>query len=1120
MYEQRLIREAVVERTGKRFLDGLSSDEEMFRYLMDNSITSKDALNLSPGVALTAEQVAALTHDIVWMEPRELNGEHVLVPVLYLAHANDRLAPNGTLIQGQDVALITGGDLKNQGTLRASSDLQTIAGNVENSGLMQATEHLSLLATESIRNALGGIIKGGDVSANALTGNLINERTVGTTKGQNGGYTWSLSTADNAARIEAGNTLDLAAGLSVLNVGGALQAGGDARVTAGGNLLITAAEEVDSSSGRAKRAYWSQSQITQHGSDVQVGGNLSASAGGDLSVIASTIKAGEDVQLNAAGNVTIASAANESHAEYHRKGGGKKIDKVDDTVRQQSSLIEAGGALDIDAGKNLRLSASQLKAGDEAYLYAGDQLSLEAAQNSDYHLYDYQKKGSFGSKKTQRDEVTDVKHVGSQITTGGNLMLVSEGNQLYQAAKLDSGMDITLDSGGSITFEAVKDLHQESHEKSSSSLAWVSMSGKGSTDERIQQSVLVAQGQMAINAANGINIDIKQVDQQTISQAINAMVTADPQLAWLKDAEKRGDVDWRLVREVHDSYKYSHSSLGPGAMIAIAIVITVLTAGSGTAIAAASSASSTATNAALAAGFSQATAVSIGAAAAAATTAAMSAAMSQAVISTINKKGNIGEALKNVTSPDSLKGYMVSGLVAGFAAGVLDKAFGVTSENVGKATHGFDLSKLDGFTKYAGYTLTENAFAATVNSAINGGSLKNALAQAAIGTVADSLSASIYNKLGARLEFSGLPAKVAAHALVGGLIAELAGGDFNTGALAAGANEAFVATVGDAIFQGNAHDQLLALTSQLIGMSVVAVAGGSDKDQAISGWVASQATRFNSLDHPTAEKLLNDIKDCKASNTCSAEKIRGVITSYEKLSAERSARIDACKTVQCVEAIRANTIAMDDPVAKDLLDLFKRSVSYDMAGLLTGDPSKLATPSQGVDPWGATFVTDDQLIFAKYIKEGWLIDAEMDQLEVWDSQTDWIDRAVGRKLTLQEKASSLLELTTTAAIGIIGGRGTLGTKGVIKSSETIGKPVEAVINGRKRLLRVDIEPNGKLQIQSGGGKDSIVDFRPDLSKPLGPQISQAFKRLPKSAIDQLIKNAEKGLKRLQETGNM
>ncbi|WP_414716089.1 VENN motif pre-toxin domain-containing protein [Stenotrophomonas indicatrix] len=92
--------------------------------------------------------------------------------------------------------------------------------------------------------------------------------------------------------------------------------------------------------------------------------------------------------------------------------------------------------------------------------------------------------------------------------------------------------------------------------------------------------------------------------------------------------------------------------------------------------------------------------------------------------------------------------------------------------------------------------------------------------------------------------------------------------------------------------------------------------------------------------------------------------------------------------------------------------------------------------------------------------------------------------------------------------------------GTIKASETIGQPVEAVINGRKRMLRVDIEPNGKLQIQSGGGKDSFVDFRPDLSLPLAPQIDKAFRRLPKSARDQLVRNAEKGLRRLQETGNM
>nr|MBF0682736.1 filamentous hemagglutinin N-terminal domain-containing protein [Pseudomonas sp.] len=145
-YEQRLIREAIVDRTGQRYLANLTSDEAMFRYLMDNAIASKDALGLSLGVSLTAEQVAALTHDIVWMEEREVMGEKVLVPMLYLAQAEGRLAPAGALIQGQDVALIGGSSLNNQGTLRASQNLDVTAGNITNSGLMQANERQQLQA--------------------------------------------------------------------------------------------------------------------------------------------------------------------------------------------------------------------------------------------------------------------------------------------------------------------------------------------------------------------------------------------------------------------------------------------------------------------------------------------------------------------------------------------------------------------------------------------------------------------------------------------------------------------------------------------------------------------------------------------------------------------------------------------------------------------------------------------------------------------------------------------------------------------------------------------------------------------------------------------------------------
>ncbi|MFH7423028.1 filamentous hemagglutinin family protein, partial [Pseudomonas syringae pv. tagetis] len=79
--------------------------------------------------------------------------------------------------------------------------------------------------------------------------------------------------------------------------------------------------------------------------------------------------------------------------------------------------------------------------------------------------------------------------------------------------------------------------------------------------------------EVAIRAVDGLKIDIKQGDQQSVSQTNDAMVKADPHLAWLKDAEQRGDGQWRQNKEVHDSFKYHKSSRGEGAMLAIMSVV-------------------------------------------------------------------------------------------------------------------------------------------------------------------------------------------------------------------------------------------------------------------------------------------------------------------------------------------------------------------------------------------------------------------------------------------------------------------------------------------------------------------------------------------------------------------
>ena len=672
LYEQRLIQQAITARTGQRFIAGLSSDEAMFRALMDNAIASKETLQLSVGVALTAEQVAALTHDIVWMQEQQVEGHKVLVPVLYLAQANDRLAPSGALIQGRDVALISGSALSNSGTLRASRNLSATANSISNSGLLQADERLSLLATDSIRNARGGIIAGRDVSAATLAGDINNERTITEQQRSGSGFSATTSVADSAARIEATGNLTLAAGGNLHNIGGSLSAAGNANLSAGGDVVIAAATEEQTQMREDKRHNWETSSTTQHASDVQVGGDLQVTAGGDLAIIGSTLKATGDIQLASAGDTTISSAANQTSSEYHYKRSDKQVDKEDSRVTQQAAVIEAGGDLHINAGDDLTLVASQLTAGDEAYLYSGNELSLLAAQNSDYHLYNYDKDGgSWSASETQRDETTTLGNVGSAIKTGGDLTLISEGDQTYQRAQLNSGNDLTLDSGGVISFEGVKDLKQESHEKSSNNLAWTSAKGKGQTDETLLQSQLIAQGEIAIKAAERLQIDIKQINQQSVSQTIDAMVKADPQLAWLKDAKARGDVDWRRVQEIHDSFKYSQQGVSPVVAVVVAIVVSAITSGAASgAIGAVAGSGGTAAGTAVGAGVVGATASTTAASAWAAATSTAAAGWANATVSGM-LAGAAGSAAAAASQGQDWRDGALDGAITGGFLGYL-----------------------------------------------------------------------------------------------------------------------------------------------------------------------------------------------------------------------------------------------------------------------------------------------------------------------------------------------------------------------------------------------------------------------------------------------------------------
>jgi filamentous hemagglutinin len=858
LYEQRLIQQAVVARTGQRYIDGQTTDEGLFKYLMNNAIASKDALNLSVGVSLSSQQVAALTHDIVWLEEHEVNGEKVLVPVLYLAQAEGRLGPTGALIAGNDVTLIAGQNLDNVGTLRATNNLSATAGkDLVNSGLIQAGNRLDVLAGNDVINKSGGILAGRDVSVNAIMGDVLNERTMTSQDSKTRFGTQHHDFADSAARIEAANDLNVSAGRDINNIGGVLQSGRDMDLNAGRDLNVSSAQVINSVVRDSKH---NSSDITQLGASVSAGRDLSAQAGRDISVIASQIDAKRDIAMTATENLIISSAADEDH--YLSKS--KKLTVQKDHISQVMSGITAGGDVALSAGENLAVVSSRIIAGDEAYLVAGDRLDILAAQDTDYSLYDKKKKGSFGSKKTKRDEVTDVKNIGSEITSGGNMVLVSGGDQHYQAAKLDSGNDLTISSGGAITFEGVKDLHQESHEKSNSSLSWNSAEGRGKTDETLRQTEMIANGNLVIHAVEGLNIDIKDINQNTVSQTIDAMVKADPGLAWLKDAEKRGDVDWRLVKETHDAFKYSSSGMGAGAMLAVIIIVSVLTAGAASAAVASAGSAMGAAGGTLATTTVAATATTTAGLGNIIATAVLTSMASTTAVSTINNKGNLGDTFKDVFSSESLKGYVLAGVTAGIAA-----KFGFTPTDLK-----FDLPSV----QTVAIKATADAF---VKTAIMGGSLKDNLVASALGSVVSIAGAVTANKIGDITVFQdGKLSKIVMHAALGGLMAEAMGGDFRTGAIAAGANEALVDFLADNLLpKGMDTNSLeyrqgvsnLMAASQLVGVLTAAFTGG---DASVASTVTSNATQYNYLNHAEMQELAKELKACKATNSCDGVAIK------------------------------------------------------------------------------------------------------------------------------------------------------------------------------------------------------------------------------------------------------
>ncbi|MET2465051.1 hemagglutinin repeat-containing protein, partial [Ralstonia sp. SM1864_UCD524_TZ4] len=480
-YEQQLIQQQIIRATGQRFIGDYTSNEDEYKALLAAGVAAGKAFGLNVGTALTDEQMARLTTDIVWMVRQTVtladgSQQEVLVPQVYLRAKDTDLTGGGTLMAGNNVSFQAKGDVTNSGTI-ASRRVTVVTGdNIVNTGTL-AGKTLLAQAAQDINN-LGGHIQGDqvllaagrDINLTSTTASTKNATTTGTNISQ-------------VASIAAG-TLSIQAGRDANLTAAAIDTSGDATITANRDVNLNALRQSSEehinwgNQNRSDRASYADT-----GTQIQSGGKLAIGAGQDVNATAAYANATGSIQVVAGRDVHL--NAGQSHQdvrdEHFQKETGFMSSKTTHTIDSVSRTDAAGTTLSgdtvaVQAGRNLTVAGSTVASTNGTSLAAGNDLTVTTTQTSSSEShYREEKKSGFGAtgnglsygNKQQTDIANDNAntYAGSLIgSTNGNVTLKAGGDLHLTGSQAVAGGDLTA-IGRNVTIDAAAGTthHDETH---------------------------------------------------------------------------------------------------------------------------------------------------------------------------------------------------------------------------------------------------------------------------------------------------------------------------------------------------------------------------------------------------------------------------------------------------------------------------------------------------------------------------------------------------------------------------------------------------------------------------------------------------------------------------------
>ena len=483
-YEQQLINDQIVSATGKQYLEGYTDNEAEYKALLEAGIAFGKAFKLAPGIALSKEQMEAITSDMVWLETKTVvvdgKAQQVLYPKVYLAKQPAKsVDAMGGIISGKSIVSNTNTDILNQGIMTADT-IVLGAHDVQNTGRIDGRQ-VNIKASQDVIN----------------TGNIHGDKQVTINAGRDinvGAHVDRLEHHDIVSRqgtigVAKDGDLVLSAKRDV-NLKGAIVHTGDnskATIEAGQNINLTT-EALSSKKDMTVNSdnYNRTDRRTELGTAILSDSHVNLRAGNDVNIRNGIVNSEHGVTSVEAGNdVNITKGNSYSRDEYGLKYKEKSLlsrtTNIIRTDHEHTGVLSStigGDTINVKANRNVSVTGSNILGTKDVSVSAGNDVRTDSGEETQRDdVYQYSKKSglmgagigfTIGSKKvTDTLEGNSKTNVNTLIGSANGKISIDANNKAHLTStdiigKDDievSASDITLD--GKHDTVASKQVHEE-----------------------------------------------------------------------------------------------------------------------------------------------------------------------------------------------------------------------------------------------------------------------------------------------------------------------------------------------------------------------------------------------------------------------------------------------------------------------------------------------------------------------------------------------------------------------------------------------------------------------------------------------------------------------------------